>query len=143
MKHLITTKQHAKIDYIWSIAMPLLPWLIGAGPGAKKAMRAASGIGAAETAMTDFEGGMKGLLPMQGHLAMDAVLGVGLIGTALFLKNESPLVRGFLAGAGLFAIAAATLTEPIPHGAGKAHAKETARKMKEHSARLGRIAGSN
>lgn len=133
MKRLISTKQHAMIDYVWSLAMPLLPWLIGAGPGAKSVMRAASGIGAAETALTNFEGGVKGVLPMQGHLAMDAVLGVGLIGTAALLKNESVLVRGFLAGAGLFAIAAATLTDPIPEGAGRKHAKETARKVKEYA----------
>jgi hypothetical protein len=133
MKRPITTKQHATADYIWSLAMPVLPWLLGAGPVAKTVMRTASGLGVAETAVTNFEGGVKGVLPMQGHLAMDAMMGAGLIGTAMLLKNESKLVRGFLAGAGLFAIAAAVLTEPIPRGAGRKHAKETARKVKSYA----------
>lgn len=143
MKRPITTKQHAAIDYVWSLALPILPWLIGAGPVAKGVMRAASGIAAAETAVTDFEGGLKGVLPMQGHLAMDAVVGAGLIGSAMFLKDETPLVRGFLAGAGLVALAGAAMTQPIPQTTGREHARQTANTIKAYSDRWGRIAGSN
>ena len=51
---------------------------------------------------------------MREHLALDALQGAAFCTAAAVLDREPPEVRLFLAGYGLFALAAATLTEAEP-----------------------------
>jgi hypothetical protein len=142
MYHPISTKTHSMLDYVFGMALPMLPRLLGAKAPARNLMRGVAGTATAQTVMTDFEGGKFGVLPMQAHLANDALVGVALLGASVFLKDESPLVRGALAGLGLFSLGAAFLTEPIPRGKGREHAERTAEKLSHFNDRLGEMAGS-
>lgn len=126
----LSTKQHAFIDYVWSLALPLVPRAFGWEGTPRRIFEGVAGVGAAQSAMTDYEGGGVRVLPMQAHLAMDGVIGVGLVGAGLLLRGQPTAVRMTLIGAGVFALAATALTEPIPRGKGKAHAQRTARLLK-------------
>src|SRR5688572_29232141 len=109
----ISTVQHAAIDYTWSATMPLLPRLLGWNPEAARLFDAVAATGAVQSVTTDYEGGLAKVMPMQAHLAMDGVIGVGLLAAAALMKDQPPAVRLAMLGAGVFALAAAAMTEPI------------------------------
>jgi len=100
--------------------------------------------GAAQSVLTDYEGGVKGVLPMQGHLAIDAVIGVGLVVAAVALTEESTEERIGLAALGILAAGAALMTEPIPRGRGRERAKSAAKAWRNVTGdTVGRLAGAN
>lgn len=143
MYHPISTKTHSYLDYVTTLMLPFLPNLLGArGPG-KVVMRSVAGLIGGQTLITNFEGGKIPILPMQMHLANDALVGVGLLTASLVLRNESPIVRGALAGLGLFSLGAALLTEPVPRGKGRAQARRTAKSVRRHAGEtIGEMAGA-
>jgi hypothetical protein len=143
MYHSITTKQHSILDYVFGLMLPALPRLLGAKTPARAVLRSVAAAATGQTVMTDFEGGKFGVLPMQAHLANDALVGFVLLGAAAMLKDESPLVRGGLAGLGLFSLGASLLTEPIPRGKGREHAQRTAQRLSEYNETLGTVAGAD
>jgi hypothetical protein len=80
----------------------------------------AAGIGAGVySAMTDYERGMVKVLPMEAHLALDALSGAGLMTAAVLLDDERPTVRAMLAGLGAFEIAVASMTATEPYTRGR------------------------
>lgn len=108
---MIPTRAHAVLDYLSAgtliFAPPLLGWRSG--------LLAAAGLGTAGySAMTRYEGGLMGKLSMREHLALDAAQGAAFCAAALVLDKERREVRLALAGYGLFALAAAALTEHHP-----------------------------
>jgi hypothetical protein len=70
--------------------------------------------------LTDYERGMLKVLPMQGHLALDALSGAGLITAAILLEDEIPQNRAILAGIGAFEIAVASITSSEAYTDGEA-----------------------
>lgn len=130
----LSTIQHAAIDYTWSLLMPLVPRVFGWNRQVTHICDSVAALGAVQSVMTDYEAGIVPVLPMQAHLAMDGLIGAGLIGVVA-LDDEQPIgVRLTLLGAGLFALAATTMTNPIPTGHGHRTARRTA-------TRIGLLAG--
>ena len=138
----VTTLQHGVVDYAWSAAMPMLARLIGADAEATRIFDAVAATGAVQSVMTDYEVGLVKVMPMQAHLAMDGMIGVGLIGAAALMGRQPPEVRLALLGAGIFAIATAAMTDPIPTGHGKKKAVKTANRARTLAGdRAGALAG--
>jgi hypothetical protein len=111
---MISTRTHGALDYLSAAALVAGPRLLGwrsalAGP------LAAVGLGtAAYSLLTRYEWGVADALTMREHLALDALQGAAFCGAAALLDREAPEVRLALAGYGLFALAAAALTERAP-----------------------------
>jgi hypothetical protein len=114
MQKPISTKVHGVLDYVTAAFLHTLPRAMG---WSRQVTAVLDGAGAAATAyslVTKYELGVAKVLPMQAHLALDAISGAGLIGAALMLDDEDPDVRATLAGIGAFEIAVAMLTRPVP-----------------------------
>ena len=138
----VSTLQHGVVDYTWSALMPILPRLLGANAEATRIFDAVAATGAVQSVMTDYETGLVKVMPMQAHLAMDGMIGVGLIGAAALMTRQPPEVRLALLGAGLFAIATAAMTDPIPTGEGRKNAVKTANRDRTLAGdRAGAVAG--
>jgi len=143
MERPITTKQHAFIDYVTSAMLPILSKALEPRTSTRTLLSGVAAMTTGQTVITDFEGGKVGLIPMQAHLTADAMIGVGLLGAAVLMKNETPAVRMVLAGLGVFSIAAAALTDPIPEGKGRTFAERTAEKVRQMAGRTaGELAGA-
>src|SRR5689334_24238684 len=110
----ISTQTHGLIDYVTGAAISMLPGFFKCGPKATAIFEAA-GIGASAYSMlTDYERGMIRVIPMEAHLAMDAVSGMGLMAASLLLKDEKPQVRCLMGCVGLFEVMAAAKTQTKP-----------------------------
>ncbi|HQY87955.1 MAG TPA: hypothetical protein PK402_04810 [Tepidisphaeraceae bacterium] len=141
---IITTKQHALVDYIWSTALPAIPRMLGWNRKTTTILDSVAAIGAAQTTLTDFEGGVRGVIPMQCHLANDLLMGLGLLAVAASLNEEPSEERIGLAAAGLFAVGTALITEPIPRGRGRQRAKSAAKVWRDAMGEtVGHVAGAN
>jgi len=112
---MIPTRAHGALDYISAALLTLAPPLLGWRPGLSAPL-AAAGLGtAAYSLLTRYEWGVGDApLSMRQHLALDALQGAGFCAAALLLDREPREVRLALAGYGLFALAAAALTDREP-----------------------------
>lgn len=141
--HLLTTKQHGIIDYIFAVALPTIPRMLGWSKTTTHLLDTAAAAVAVQSTLTDFEVGVKGVIPMQYHLTNDALLGAGLLAAAAVVDSPTEERLG-LAGAGLLALAAMVVTEPVPRGSGRQRAKSTAKSFRKHFGEsVGRVAGAN
>lgn len=111
---MISTRTHGALDYL-SVAMLLSASRAFGSRSALGRSLVATGLGtAAYSLMTRYEWGIVGTLSMREHLALDAFQGAAFCTAAALLGRERRDVRIALAGYGLFALAAAALTEPEP-----------------------------
>lgn len=128
---MLTTKQHAVIDYAWSLIMPMVPRIFGWNREATTICDTVAAVGTAQSLMTDYEAGAVPVMPMQAHLAMDGVIGAALIGVAALSDRQPAAVRATLLGAGIFALLATAMTNPIPTGHGRRTARRFATRVNE------------
>jgi hypothetical protein len=106
----INRKIHAVLDYITGVLLIASPWLFNfADTAAAKWVAIIVGIVILGMALlTDYEGGLKKILPMRAHLMMDVIAGILLaVSPWLFKFSEyvylPHLIIGILEiGAGLF-----------------------------------------
>jgi hypothetical protein len=114
----IPTRVHGVLDYAVGLLLVAAPWLFGfARNGAETWTPVALGAGAiGYSLLTRYELGLIRVIPMTGHLALDA--GSGL------LLAASPWLFGFADYIvwphvlfGLFEIGAALMTQRTPHPA--------------------------
>jgi hypothetical protein len=111
----ISTTMHGAIDYMTGAALIALPQLIDMPPAVAALVRGA-GVGAlAYSAITDYELGAVKLLPMKGHLALDAMSGATFLLAPLTYPNLSSGLTALLMGIGAFELGATFLTEPTPY----------------------------
>src|SRR5215218_8485710 len=105
----ISTRVHGILDYAVGAAIAALPHMIKCKRSTKRILEAA-GVGAgAYSMLTDYERGVFKVLPMETHLALDALSGAGLITAAALMSDETPSNRALLAGIGAFEIAVASM----------------------------------
>jgi hypothetical protein len=114
MQKPIPTKVHGVLDYMTAAFLHTLPRVMGWSKPVTRLLDAAGGGAIGYSALTDYELGLVKVLPMQAHLALDAVSGAALIGAAAMMDDEDPDVRATLAGIGVWEIAAALLTRTEP-----------------------------
>ena len=115
----ISTRTHGLLDYFVGPALAALPQVLDCNRTTARVLKAA-GIGAAAYSMlTDYERGVVKTLPMETHLALDAISGASLIGAAMLLRDETPQNRFLLAGIGAFEIAVASMTSTEAYADGE------------------------
>lgn len=112
MPRFMPTSIHGVLDY-GTVAMLLaLPRLLKPSRPAAGMITVAALSTLFYSMFTRYELGIKKLLPMRAHLAMDGMSGAAFLGAPALLRDEDAAVRGALLGIGLFEISAALLTVP-------------------------------
>lgn len=131
----ISTKTHGYLDLMTVGALLAVPRARKWDPGLTRTLsRAALGM-LGYSLMTRYEFGLVKVLPMRGHLALDALSGAALCGTPLLFPDVDSKIKGGLVGMGLFEIAAALTTQTEPSG------EEIGREAVERATELGHSIG--
>ena len=81
----ISTRMHGIIDYTWAAAASSLAGRVDGATSTARLLRGAANATTASALLTNYECGAVRLLPMKGHLALDAVLCAALVASPLFL----------------------------------------------------------
>lgn len=94
----IPTKVHGAFDLATGPALIAAPTLLrmNGDKGATIPPRAVGAAAIANALLTDYEFGLKRLLPMRTHLALDAAAGVALAATPLLTRTSKKGVRHWL-----------------------------------------------
>ncbi|MBA3827185.1 MAG: hypothetical protein H0X24_25235 [Ktedonobacterales bacterium] len=108
---LLPTRVHGVLDYLAAGAFVVAPQLGGATKVGRRVMYGFAAATTLYSALTRYELSVAKVIPMRAHLALDALSGTLLIGTAFSHKSSS---RVTLVGLGLFQILAALTTETEP-----------------------------
>jgi hypothetical protein len=82
----ISTRVHGIIDYTWAAAASSAAGRM-TGTSTGRLLRAAANAATTSSLVTNYEYGAVRLLPMRGHLALDAALCTALIVSPLFLPR--------------------------------------------------------
>jgi hypothetical protein len=110
----LPTRVHGILDYVWSVLLVSMPWLLGyARGGAETWVPAVFAAGAVVySLLTDYEMGVFHVLSMRVHLVLDVVGGALLAASPwlLGLDDRGP-ARIVHLGFGLFSIVAGLTTE--------------------------------
>ena len=111
----VTTKVHGVLDYATGATLVTLPSVLGVGGmSAGRALRGA-GLGhVAYSLLTNYELGVKRVLPMPAHLTLDALSGALLCAAPALLPEEDGVVAAALVGFGAFELGAALATKTEP-----------------------------
>lgn len=115
---MIPTRVHGVLDYLSALTLYALPRLAGWPALLRTPMTAAAAGTAAYSLATRYEWGAVPALSMRQHLALDAVQGLAFCTAAVALEDAPREVRLSLAAYGLFALAAAALTDREPAAGG-------------------------
>ncbi|WP_205699394.1 hypothetical protein [Conexibacter sp. SYSU D00693] len=112
----IPTKAHAVLDYAGGAAIMAAPSVLGLGTRSTLLFRAAAGGALAASALTDYELGVKRVIPMKGHLALDAATGAFMAASPWLLKTKDEGVKGWLPHVlvGASEVLGAALTQATP-----------------------------
>lgn len=110
----ISTKTHGVIDLASAALLAAAPRAMGWNGSVRPLMDAAAAGSVAYAMVTDYEFGVKPLLSMREHLAVDAAQGLGFMAAAALMDEAPREARLFMAGFGLFALAVGALTEREP-----------------------------
>jgi len=108
----ITTITHGVLDYVSVVTMLAAPRLFGWSKPIRTLLSVAALSTLGYSVLTRYELGLVKLLPMRGHLALDASSGAFFCAAPLILKGTERSAQIALVGMGLFEIAAASLTQP-------------------------------
>ena len=114
----IPTKVHGAIDYVTAPALVAAPDLLRLDrlAGSSLTPRVAGAFAAAYSALTDYELGVRRVLPMRAHLALDAASGAVVAAAPWLFGSARRGVRHWLphalVGAGEVGLALTTETRP-------------------------------
>ncbi len=129
MKRVIPTKVHGALDYATGSVLTVAPELFGLD-GARASSLAPRVAGVASTtlsAVTDYELGVRKIVPMRVHLLLDGALGIGLASAPWALGSAREGTRHWLphalVGANEVLLSLLTKTEPPGTGAPAARRK--------------------
>jgi hypothetical protein len=81
----ISTRVHGIIDYTWAAAASSSAGRLDGATSTARLLRGAANAATASALVTNYECGAVRLLPMKGHLALDAALCSVLVASPLFL----------------------------------------------------------
>lgn len=107
----ISTKTHGILDYGSVAALVAVPRALGWGPRVTRLVTGAAAGTLLYSLLTRYELGVKKILPMPVHLALDAASGALLCSAPAFLPDEDGSVSAALIGLGAFEIVAALTTK--------------------------------
>ncbi|MGH8185623.1 MAG: hypothetical protein ACREUC_03605, partial [Steroidobacteraceae bacterium] len=81
----ISTRLHGVIDYTWAAVASALSTRVDGATSTARLLRNAATAVTASSFITNYECGAVRVMPMKGHLALDAVMCSALIASPLFL----------------------------------------------------------
>ena len=108
----VSTKTHGVLDYLSVGTLLALPRALGWGARATNLLTSAAVGTLAYSLLTRYELGLFKILPMPGHLALDAMQGALLSAAPALLPDEDGSVSAVLVGLGAFELGAALSTQP-------------------------------
>jgi hypothetical protein len=95
----ISTKTHGVIDYMMAVTLFALPRVFGWGKQATMILTGSAIAHLGYSLLTRYELGA-GVLPMKGHLALDAMTALGWIAAGALIDDEMP-AKATLMGLGV------------------------------------------
>jgi hypothetical protein len=110
MPKLLSTYVHGVIDYIAALTLIILPRLLNWSGPVTTLLTVMGVTTAVYSLVTRYELGAAKLLPMKGHLTLDALSGLALIMAAFLLPSNGNGEMAGLIVLGLFELGAALLT---------------------------------
>ncbi len=112
----IPTKVHGALDYATAALLLALPRLLHWDKTLTRRVQIAAVGTALYSAVTRYEWGVPAvkLLPMPGHLALDAASGALFCAAPLLLPDEPPPTQALLVGIGLFELLVTSLSQSQP-----------------------------
>ncbi len=111
---LISTKAHGMLDYMTAGTLVALPRALGWSKSATTLLTNMAIGTVGYSLLTRYELGLLKVLPMTGHLALDAMSGALLCGAPFLLLDEDSTVTAAFVALGLFEIGAAVMTDTEP-----------------------------
>lgn len=107
----ISTRMHGIIDYTWAAAASSLAGRVDGATATAQLLRGAANMATGSALVTNYECGAVRLLPMKGHLALDAVLCTALVASPLFLPASERRYSVLPVLLGITGLIAGMLTE--------------------------------
>jgi hypothetical protein len=111
---LFSTRAHGILDFVTSGTLFALPRLLGWSKATTSLLTNAAIGSLVYSLLTRYEFGLLKVLPMKGHLTLDAISGATLAAAPFMFLDEDSSVSAALVGLGLFEITAALTTETEP-----------------------------
>ncbi|MFH5925418.1 DUF4336 domain-containing protein [Roseomonas xinghualingensis] len=111
---MITTRLHGLIDYGVAAILGGLSTCPTLPPAVRRALGTAGAYHAGYSLLTDYEGGVRPVLSMRQHLALDAIGGAALIGAGITMRREPDEARALLIGIGLAELAVVAFSSAAP-----------------------------
>ena len=108
---MITTERHGLIDWAVVVLMGRASTSSSLSQLVRTALKTAAVYHGSYSAVTDYKAGLRPLLTMRQHLALDAVGGAALFGAGLLMRCHTPAERTLLVVAGLSELAVAAYSE--------------------------------
>lgn len=106
----ITPTAHGIIDYVFALTSLVLPRSLRWSRRSAILLGTAAVVTIASSAVTDYRPGIVRLLPLQAHLRLDGVIGVGLLAAQSQLTEEETATRVAIASLALAGLLVALLT---------------------------------
>ena len=107
----ISTRVHGIIDYTWAAAASSMAGRVDGATSTARLLRGAANAATASALVTNYECGAVRLLPMKGHLALDAALCGALMAAPFFLPAAERRYAVIPVLLGITGLVAALLTE--------------------------------
>ena len=107
----ISTRMHGIIDYTWAAAASSLASRVHRATSTARLLRSAATAATASSLVTNYEGGALPLLPMKGHLALDAMLCSALVAAPFFLPASERRYAAIPVLLGVMGLVAGLLTQ--------------------------------
>jgi hypothetical protein len=114
----ISTRTHGMLDFATAGALCIVPRLLRLDARVTMLLTAAGAGAVAYSLVTKYEYGLMPLLPMKGHLVLDAGSGLSLCAAPIVMGTQDPMARNLLLGMGVWEIAAALMTQTRPQRVG-------------------------
>jgi len=111
---LFSTKTHGVLDYTTVATLLVLPRALGWSPTVRTFVTGAALATLGASLLTRYELGLFKVIPMRGHLALDAISGATFAAAPFLFPNENASVTGTLVGLGVFELMAAFTTDTEP-----------------------------
>lgn len=114
--HIITTKTHGLLDYLFAVLLFVSPWVLDfATGGIKVGIPVIFGVGIPIFSLfTQYEGGLIRVIPMRAHIFLDLLFGI-FIAASPWLFHFDEIVYGPHLGFGIFLILLALFSDNKPY----------------------------
>jgi hypothetical protein len=111
MEKPISTRVHGIIDYTWAAAASSVAGRLDGATSTARLLRGASNAATASALITDYECGALRLMPMKGHLAVDAILCTALLASPFYVPASERRYTTVPVLLGLAGLVTALLTD--------------------------------